>query len=59
VSKINEMGGGVKFKCADVKNIIEEDGQFWFYHKKTIFLDKIPVVCFLQIHILYKILMTL
>jgi hypothetical protein len=28
VSKINEMGGGVKFKCADVKNIIEEDGQF-------------------------------
>lgn len=28
VSKINEMGGGVKFKCADVKNIIEEDGHF-------------------------------
>jgi hypothetical protein len=28
VSKINEMGGGVKFKCADVKNILEEDGQF-------------------------------
>jgi hypothetical protein len=28
VSKINEMGGGVKFKCDDVKNIIAEDGQF-------------------------------
>ena len=28
VSKINEMGGGVKFKCNDVKNIIEEDGHF-------------------------------
>ena len=28
VSKINEMGGGVKFKCSDVKNIIEEDGHF-------------------------------
>lgn len=28
VSKINEMGGGVKFKCNDVKNIIAEDGQF-------------------------------
>ena len=28
VSKINEMGGGVKFKCNDVKNIIAEDGHF-------------------------------
>lgn len=28
VSKINEMGGGVKFKCADVKEIIENDGNF-------------------------------
>jgi hypothetical protein len=28
VSKINEMGGGVKFKCADVKEIIENDGKF-------------------------------
>jgi hypothetical protein len=28
ISKINEMGGGVKFKCADVKKIIAEDGNF-------------------------------
>lgn len=28
VSKINEMGGGVKFKCDDVKTIIAEDGNF-------------------------------
>ena len=28
VSKINEMGGGVKFKCSDVKEIIAEDGHF-------------------------------
>jgi len=28
VSKINEMGGGVKFKCCDVKEIIAEDGHF-------------------------------
>jgi len=28
VSKINEMGGGVKFKCDDVKKIIAEDGHF-------------------------------
>jgi hypothetical protein len=28
VSKINEMGGGVKFKCSDVANIIAEDGNF-------------------------------
>jgi hypothetical protein len=28
ISKINEMGGGVKFKCADVKKIIAEDGSF-------------------------------
>lgn len=28
VSKINEMGGGVKFKCADVQEIIAEDGHF-------------------------------
>jgi len=28
VSKINEMGGGVKFKCQDVKEIIAEDGHF-------------------------------
>ena len=28
VSKINEMGGGVRFKCDDVKKIIEEDGSF-------------------------------
>jgi hypothetical protein len=24
------MGGGVKFKCADVKKIIAEDGNYWF-----------------------------
>ena len=28
VSKINEMGGGVKFKCSDVNEIIAEDGHF-------------------------------
>lgn len=28
VSKINEMGGGVRFKCNDVKKIIAEDGNF-------------------------------
>jgi GNAT superfamily N-acetyltransferase len=28
ISKINEMGGGVKFKCADVKKIIAEDGNY-------------------------------
>jgi len=28
ISKINEMGGGVKFDCSDVKEIIEKDGDF-------------------------------
>ncbi len=28
ISKINEMGGGVKFKCNDVKEIIAKDGHF-------------------------------
>lgn len=28
VSKINEMGGGVKFKCQDVAEIIAKDGNF-------------------------------
>jgi hypothetical protein len=28
VSKINEMGGGVKFKCEDVEEILEKDGKF-------------------------------
>jgi hypothetical protein len=28
VSKINEMGGGVKFKCEDVEEILEKDGSF-------------------------------
>ena len=28
ISHINQMGGGVKFKCSDVKNIIAEDGHF-------------------------------
>jgi 8-oxo-dGTP pyrophosphatase MutT (NUDIX family) len=28
ISKINEMGGGVKFKCADVKEIVKNDGDF-------------------------------
>jgi hypothetical protein len=28
ISKINEMGGGVKFKCDDVKQIIKNDGDF-------------------------------
>jgi len=28
VSKINEMGGGVKFKCEDVEEILEKDGTF-------------------------------
>jgi hypothetical protein len=28
ISKINQMGGGVKFKCSDVENIIAEDGNF-------------------------------
>ena len=28
ISKINQMGGGVKFKCEDVKEIIDADGQF-------------------------------
>jgi hypothetical protein len=28
ISKINEMGGGVKFDCSDVKEIIEKDGEF-------------------------------
>jgi hypothetical protein len=28
VSKLNEMGGGVKFKCPDVKEIISKDGNF-------------------------------
>jgi hypothetical protein len=28
VSKINQMGGGVKFKCDDVAEILEKDGSF-------------------------------
>jgi hypothetical protein len=28
ISKINEKGGGVKFDCSDVKEIIEKDGEF-------------------------------
>jgi hypothetical protein len=28
VSKINQMGGGVKFKCEDVEEILEKDGNF-------------------------------
>lgn len=28
ISKINQMGGGVKFKCEDVKTILDEDGSF-------------------------------
>jgi ADP-ribose pyrophosphatase YjhB (NUDIX family) len=28
ISKINQMGGGVKFKCDDVKEIIEKDGDY-------------------------------
>ena len=28
ISKINVMGGGVKFKCSDVKPIINNDGKF-------------------------------
>lgn len=28
ISSINEMGGGVKFKCEDVKKIIEKDGEY-------------------------------
>jgi hypothetical protein len=28
VSKINEMGGGVKFKCQDVAEILAKDGNF-------------------------------
>lgn len=28
VSKINQMGGGVKFKCEDVEEIIEKDGEY-------------------------------
>ena len=28
ISKINQMGGGVKFKCDDVKEIIDADGSF-------------------------------
>jgi len=28
ISKINQMGGGVKFDCSDVKQIIEKDGEF-------------------------------
>ena len=28
VSEINEMGGGVKFKCEDVKPIIANDGSY-------------------------------
>jgi len=28
ISKINEMGGGVKFDCSDLKEIIEKDGDF-------------------------------
>lgn len=28
VSEINEMGGGVKFKCDDVKEILDKDGNF-------------------------------
>lgn len=28
ISSINEMGGGVKFKCGDVKKIIEKDGEY-------------------------------
>jgi hypothetical protein len=28
ISKINQMGGGVKFDCSDVKQIIEKDGDF-------------------------------
>ena len=28
ISKINQMGGGVKFDCSDVKEIVEKDGEF-------------------------------
>jgi len=28
ISKINQMGGGVKFDCSDVKQIVEKDGEF-------------------------------
>ena len=28
ISKINQMGGGVKFNCPDVKEIIEKDGDY-------------------------------
>jgi hypothetical protein len=28
VSKINQIGGGVKFKCEEVSEIIAEDGNF-------------------------------
>jgi predicted DNA-binding protein YlxM (UPF0122 family) len=28
ISKINQMGGGVKFNCSDVKEIVEQDGEF-------------------------------
>ena len=28
ISSINEMGGGVKFKCNDVKKIIDRDGEY-------------------------------
>jgi hypothetical protein len=38
VSKINQLGGGVKFKCEEVADIIAEDGNFWFCWKKHIFL---------------------
>jgi hypothetical protein len=32
------MGGGVKFKCQDVAEILAKDGNFWFCYKKGIFL---------------------
>jgi hypothetical protein len=28
ISKINEMGGGVKFNCGDVEEIVDKDGNF-------------------------------
>jgi hypothetical protein len=28
VSELNEMGGGVEFKCEDVKEILDQDGNF-------------------------------
>jgi hypothetical protein len=40
------MGGGVKFKCSDVKNIIDEDGNFWFFNKKLYFWIKYKLYAF-------------